>query len=187
MHSEEWSVERWIEYHERKGGDISEHLRTLRSYAAECDHITEMGVRWVCSTWGLLAGKPYQMVSYDINPIDPSMLEEIRRLANQQGSQWLFLKQDVLDTEIQETDLLFIDTLHTYHQLSQELELHGHKAKKYIIFHDTVTFGHHDEIQTNTEKKGLMPAIKEFLDKNSRFVIWNHYQNNNGLLVLKSA
>ncbi len=31
--------------------DINEHLPTLKRYAEKCDHITEMGVRSVVSTW----------------------------------------------------------------------------------------------------------------------------------------
>ena len=38
--------------------DINEHLPTLRKYAEECDHITEMGVRWIVSTYAFLAAKP---------------------------------------------------------------------------------------------------------------------------------
>jgi len=49
--------------------DINEHLPTLKKYAEECSHITEMGVRWVVSTYGLLMGKPKKMISYDINSI----------------------------------------------------------------------------------------------------------------------
>lgn len=183
--TDDYTIERWIEYHERKGGDISEHLRTLKNYSSKCDHVTELGTRWVCSTWGLLAGGPARMVSYDINSIDPSMLAEMNRLAHMQGTEFEFRKENVLDTAIEDTDLLFIDTLHTYKQLKQELYLHGNRAKKYIIFHDTVTFGTVDEVDQKSEKKGLMPAIKEFLTENPRWVIEAHHQNNNGLLILK--
>lgn len=45
--------------------DINEHLPTLKKYAEECDHITEMGVRGIVSTYALLMGKPkkwYHMI-----------------------------------------------------------------------------------------------------------------------------
>ena len=32
--------------------DINEHLPTIIKYGQECDHITEMGVRGIVSTWG---------------------------------------------------------------------------------------------------------------------------------------
>ena len=46
---------------------------------------------------------------------------------------FLFTEADVLKIEIEETDLLFIDTYHAYQQIKGEFELHGNKAKKYII------------------------------------------------------
>ena len=48
--------------------DINEHLPTLKKYAEQCNSIVEFGVRDGCSTYGLLAGRPKFMVSYDINP-----------------------------------------------------------------------------------------------------------------------
>ena len=50
--------------------DMNEHLPTLMHYASECKHVTEMGVRAVVSTYGLMMGKPAVMRSYDIVPIE---------------------------------------------------------------------------------------------------------------------
>jgi len=48
--------------------DINEHLPTIIKYGQECDHITEMGVRSVLSTWGWLASNPKNgLVSYDLH------------------------------------------------------------------------------------------------------------------------
>jgi hypothetical protein len=46
--------------------DINKHLQTLKLYASICDHITEMGVRKIISTYALLMGKPKKLISYDI-------------------------------------------------------------------------------------------------------------------------
>lgn len=46
--------------------DIQEHLETLRRYSSLCDSVVEMGVRYIVSTWALLAGKPKKMISIDI-------------------------------------------------------------------------------------------------------------------------
>ena len=50
--------------------DINEHVPTLLKYGQECDHITEMGVRWIVSTWVWLACAPKKLIAYDIH--DPS-------------------------------------------------------------------------------------------------------------------
>ena len=46
--------------------DINEHIPTLISYGQECNHITEMGVRGIISTWAFLGSAPKKMMSYDI-------------------------------------------------------------------------------------------------------------------------
>jgi hypothetical protein len=102
--------------------------------------------------------------------------------------------------EIEDTELLFIDTLHTYQQLSSELKLHSEKVSKYIILHDTVYFGrvdekiysHASEIIKNDKdnknnKSGLMTSVEDFLnsDYGFKWEIHKHYENNNGLTILK--
>ena len=165
----------------RIGSDINEHLPTLAKYAGECNHITEMGVRWIVSTYALLMGKPKRMISYDINPCDWQPIKEMVK----EDTQFQFVIANTLDTEIEETDLLFIDTLHNYNQLKRELELHGNKAKKYLVFHDTTSFEWIGESYTrSTNEKGIWPAIEEFLDQNPHWEIRERFTNNNGLTIL---
>jgi len=79
--------------------------------------------------------------------------------------------------------MIFIDTLHTYEQLKQELKLHGNKAQKYIAFHDTHTFGLRGEI--DNDNKGLLSAIIEFMMENPHWKFYKYKTNNNGLTILK--
>ena len=79
--------------------------------------------------------------------------------------------------------------------MKKELFRHHTKAKKYIILHDTVSFGYknegsHDDMGTTNNietnlPKGLNGAIEEFLFWNKEWVIWEKRPNNNGLTVLK--
>lgn len=161
--------------------DINEHLPTLKKYAEECEHITEMGVRWIVSTYAFLMGKPKKMVSYDINFINTDQIKEMVK----NDTEFEFKVADTTNLEIETTDLLFIDTLHNYNQLKIELELHGNKAKKYLIFHDTTLFEYGDEKHNESEKKGLWPAIEEFLEVNPHWEILERYTNNCGLTILK--
>jgi hypothetical protein len=175
--------------------DINEHLPTLLKYSNECSHITEMGVRWVSSTWALLLSNPNKIISYDI--VKNEKINEVIELSHEYGINYTFIESDVLLCEIEQTELLFIDTLHTYNQLTMELNLHSEKVSKYIILHDTLSFGYIDEgvyedssdivkIQTIT-KTGLMNAVNDFLltEKGENWIIHDIYENNNGLLVLK--
>lgn len=162
--------------------DINEHLPTLKKYAEECEHITEMGVRWVVSTYALLMGNPKKMISYDINGVDWLPISELVK----DTTNFEFRVANTLDLEIEDTDLLFIDTLHNYKQLSGELKLHGNKSRKYIIMHDTTLFEWIGEsYEGKVDEMGLWPAIEEFLNENPHWELFERYTNNNGLTILK--
>lgn len=152
--------------------DINEHLPTLKMYADQCDSVVELGVRDGQSTRAFLASSAKSVKSYDIVVNDfVAGLFEVARLS---GMDAVYYHADVLQEDLPEADLYFIDTDHTYNQLSQELALHGNKARKYIILHDTTTYS-----------DALEPAIIEFLSKNQHWDFAAVYENNNGLTVLE--
>ena len=176
--------------------DINQHLETLRLYSSKSQHVTEMGVRGVISTYALLYGNPSKgIVSYDI--VHPSeyggTLQHIEEFSKEYNIPYEFKVGDSLKVIIDPTDLLFIDTWHTYNQLFSELNLHSGMVSKYIILHDTTSFAHHGETLTakNTfvgevdQTKGLWDAVEEFLKSNSEWSIHERFTHNNGLTVLK--
>ena len=166
--------------------DINQHLSILYEVATECEHITEMGVRDGLSTRAFLYANPKTYIAYDLN-IDPKV-EELFSYCKSQGKDYEYIKSDVLKIEIEETDLLFIDTYHCYEQLSQELKLHSGKVKKYIAFHDTYTYGRKGEnldFQSFNGTKGIMYAIEEFLEQNSEWKIVHDVDYNNGLIIIQ--
>ena len=182
------------EYNKRKNtsSDINEHLETLYKYGKECNSIVELGSRHGDSTVALLNSQPETMVSYDLFKSD--FIDEIK-LDN-----FKFITDDSLKISIEETDLLFIDTLHRYFQLYNELGLHAKKVRKYIILHDTETYGEADEplyaahipVKMSdkvmvTKKQGLKQAISDFLHETKEGKNWTiseEFKNNNGLTVL---
>lgn len=160
--------------------DISEHLPVLREYSKECSHITELGTRYVVSTYAFMAGKPAKLLTYDLYP-HPNIWKA-DHIAKENNIEFGFMERDTTKVEIEPTDLLFIDTLHDYNQIKTELSLHAGKARKYIICHDTVSYGYRNEDGT---KGGLMPAINEFLATNPQWRLREHRTNCNGLLVME--
>jgi len=165
--------------------DINEHLPTLLRLSSECKTVVELGVRQVVSTFALALGNPKKLRSYDLH--HPSFhgandrFEYFLNAISETKVNFSFQECDDLTIEIEECDLLFIDTWHVYSQLKRELELHGNKAKKYIAFHDTITFG----VVGEDGGVGLQPAIDEFMASNPHWVVKEHHLNNNGLLVLE--
>ncbi len=158
--------------------DIHEHLPTLRRLASQCEHITEMGVRSAISTAALLVAQPARLVCYDFH--DSREWIELSLLRG--ATDFVFLKANVLLVTIEPTEMLFIDTRHTYAQLSSELGRHAASVAKFIALHDTATFGKVGEDGGH----GLTRAIDEFVSL-GKFSIRECYDRNNGLVVLERS
>ena len=174
--------------------DINEHLVTITKYGQECEHITEMGVRGMISLWAWLAAKPKKIVAYDMQ--DPSIwggsIQNFTDTSNHHGVEFEFHLANVLNVEIEETDLLFIDTWHSYKQLTAELKLHAKNVRKYICFHDTTSYETVDEnsyeawgTEWKPEGIGIWKAIEEFLENNKNWELDQRFTNNNGFTIIK--
>lgn len=161
--------------------DINEHLPVLKEYGQKCDHITEFGLRGGESTCAFLAAKPEVLITYDIDANCHQTFDRLKPYAN--GTRFSFVCADTSKEgklKIEKTDLLFIDTLHTYAQAKKEL-LQADRVDKYILMHDTEIFGATGE----GGGKGLTLAIIEFLRRTKKWQIHKHFSNNNGLTILK--
>lgn len=152
--------------------DINEHLPNLKKYAEECNHITEMGVRWCVSSYAFLASNPKKMISYDYvtHPNVETLIEDAKKA----NINFTYIEADTRKIEIEETDFLFLDTEHSYDQVKAELKLHSSKVRKYIAFHDTVSF-----------KNQIGPAIEEWFNSSNEWELEVHYPNNNGVTIYK--
>jgi hypothetical protein len=182
--------------------EINEHLPTLFSLSKECSSIVELGVCHGKSTRALLASGT-KLRSYDVW-VDPRVLE-LFNYAKSIGRDVDYIKESSIKCEIDECDMLFIDTWHNYYQLKKELKLHANKVKKYLVFHDTMSCGSTDEglecwgngaginlkqvyqdLDTDEFKNyGINSAIFEFLSENQNWVVKKHYKNNSGLTILE--
>jgi len=158
--------------------DINEHLPILFDLANECTHITEFGVRQPTSTYALLMSKKL-VVSYDIETNDK--VKELEEFCKNNNINWKFIIWDTREIDIEMTDFLFIDTLHNASMIKAELDRHHMKVRKYIGFHDVITFGEVGE----TEEKWLMRGIVDFMRLHPERREHALYQNNNWLYILK--
>lgn len=164
--------------------DINEHIPTLIRYGQECEHITEMGVRGICSTWAFLSAAPKKLISYDLE--DPikwgGNIQNVYDTAVSYGLDFTFIKANVLEIDIEPTDFLFLDTWHVYQQVRDELKFHASKVRKYIGFHDIVSWGERGE---TAGYKGINYAIDEFLQEHKEWQVKERFLNNNGLLIIE--
>lgn len=160
--------------------DVHEHLPTLNALATNCEHVTEFGVRWATSSKAFLC-LPVTYRGYDIQLFPEA--ETVFAHAAAQNKDARLIIQDTLSLTLdtfEQTDLLFIDSLHNYAQVSAELCL-SPNVRRYICLHDTELFG-----QTGQDgSRGIWPAIVEFVAANNNWHIKEHYTNNNGMTVLE--
>lgn len=156
--------------------NINQHMDTILRYANECQHITELGVwRGDGSTMAFLNSKCPIIKSYDIEKFP--QIDGIIDMCKNENRYWSFNIGDSTKIEIEDTDLLFIDTYHVYTHMKEELRLHSSKVKKYIIAHDT-------NIPKPPNDRHIKEAILEFLYLNT-FKIKEEFYNNNGLMILE--
>ena len=172
--------------------DIYEHLDTLFEYAKKCNSVAELGVRDIVSSYAFAAARPDTLICLDINR--PSNINIFLEECKNEKINVKFIQQSTLDYEFDDfVDLLFIDTLHTYKQLTEELRRHQSKVVKYIIMHDTSgpwanrnedpNTGHETDERGPTV--GLKPAVADFLKQQSEWIEARTYLNNNGLTILE--
>ena len=161
--------------------DMVAHLPVLEFYASECNHVTELGIRHGHSTIAFLTGlhENGKLVSYDVE--ETPFTKWLTKLS---CKKWEFLKEDTTNTSIVPTDLIFFDTFHCYDQLKAELTLHAEKARKFLVFHDTVSYA--DVCSEDPTKEGIKRAIDEYMAKNHCKAV---YKTNacNGLLILEKT
>ena len=183
--------------------DIYEHLPTLARYGSECNHITEMGVRSVVSSYAfahaLKNKKTHKLVQVHLE--DHDNITTFRNECEKENISVVFHKDSSLHCPLEQTDLLFIDTWHVYGHLKRELERWNTYVGKYIIMHDTTVDEWAGETircklnpKEQSEKtgipvheitKGLWPAIREFLTAHPEWTLRERYNNNNGLTILE--
>lgn len=169
--------------------DISPLLPTLRALADNCDVVVEFGVRNGYSTTAFLASNCKQVISYDISPPTAILPIDVH-------GKWGFVEADTSKIETADIpicDLLFIDTLHTSAQVREELR-QAVCCKKYLVFHDTYTFGCIDEGYNNRDGRvdpnsgdrvGILAPILEFLSAHPEWRVMFHTARSNGLTVLE--
>ena len=150
----------------------------------------------ICEATKTHMGQPKKIISIDFQhpEIFGGNINEVYRICSDLGIEYEFKLENTLECEIEQCDLLFIDTWHDYLQLKSEMYRHHSKVNKYIILHDTCSFGFKDEDlyseynmgrKESNLPKGLILAVDEFLLHNPQWFIFERFANNNGITILK--
>jgi methyltransferase family protein len=192
------------ESHSKMPSDINEHLPVLRELAKECSTAVEIGVNEIVSTWGILQGLSESKsdepsyIGIDLKYPVLNRLFLASQLAEAAGVSFQFIQENDCAVDLEPTDLLFIDSWHTYRHLTYELEKFAPKVKRYIAMHDTSEqWGEEDEpwgyIQAipaypphiSQTKQGLWAAVVDFLSSHPEWRLKERRLNNHGFTVLE--
>tara|TARA_R110002020_G_scaffold12409_6_gene45501 strand:- start:8297 stop:10243 length:1947 start_codon:yes stop_codon:yes gene_type:complete len=157
--------------------DLDQHLPKLKELAEHCEHITEFSQRRE-STIGFLAGRPSKLVSY--NTEWDHVQEHAERMCEGKTKYIHSVFRSHFVDEIEETDLLFIDSTHTYAYLKTEFEKFAKQVKRYIVIHDTLLYGERGE----DAGPGKLPAMREFMKANPEWSVIYHTPDQYGLTVM---
>lgn len=163
--------------------DIAAHLPLLQYFASQCEHITEFGTRGCFSTSAFIAGCQLNglVVSYDIH--SNSIIQYLQELNKKKKlpCRWVFEQKNTIseDCRIEPTELLMVDSLHNYYQVSSELKKHGRQVQKYLVFHDTYSQGL--ESVDRPGEGGILKAIIEYTENEWNLIYQCDF--NHGLMV----
>jgi predicted O-methyltransferase YrrM len=161
--------------------DIKECLPVIKDYLEDCKSALELGVRTGISTRVFLNGRLQKLTSIDIE--EDWKVRDLFKVAEVGGFEYKYIITDSRTYSDGTTyDMLFIDTNHEYQQLLDELEHHHKSINKYILMHDTFTYG---IVRDNPVSIGLLPAILLFLSDHSEWKVKEFFHESNGILVLE--
>jgi hypothetical protein len=181
-------------------------MHTLVRLSKDCETVVELGVRDAVSTFafinGLKQNEKDKKILHCVDICEVPDYQFIQRNSKKDGVKVKFHKESSLNIDLDDIDMVFIDTWHVYAQLKRELEKYGPITKKYIVMHDTEVDkidGEVIRLKQDVKKLseesgysveelscGLGKAIVDFLMENEKeWKLTEHYVNNNGLTILK--
>ena len=156
--------------------DLDQHMDTLKELSSKCSHVTEISKRKE-SLIALAAGKPEKIVSHNIEM--NTILEHVEKVSTDTVIERSFLKSVEVDS-IEKTDLLFIDTVHTYDMMLDELTKFAPSVKRFIVARGTQSNGEIGE----DGGRGILYALRFFMEKNPKWSVIEHHEHQYGITVL---
>jgi hypothetical protein len=170
--------------------DLDEHLPTLKFFASKVDHVTEFTKRRE-STVAFVAARPKTVISYqkEADVLLATLQGTIKNDSESQGRKietlTIHWNTDSLEIDpIEETDLLYIDTVHAGPRLSAELEAHGERVRRFIVLRGTGAFGERAESSEREPPPGLFHGLRPWLEANPQWAVIAHVDNEYGLTIL---
>ena len=169
----------------QEAAEKNKQLYTLLRFACRCDTATAFIVNDYNPTVAFLAAQNKSIQILSMIETDKSVLEKFGKLSGEIESE---LKFSLVNGDIDETDLLYIDTPAEGNYRAMELGRYESKVKKYIILSNTVKNAHvannNIKMPDNVPAIGLVHGINHFLQLNDKWFILEHDDLDPGVTVL---
>jgi len=177
-----WKLAERFEQYKKDNKDFSGHVSKVYGLTNHEDVVVEIGCQFgIGSSTAFAMARPAHLICID--KLKQDRFEGFLTACEYEDINVEYIITDSLEITIPPCDILFIDSWHTYDQLKQELALHGNKAKKYLIFHDTAAYCCGNTGQ-DTKSPGLLAAINEFKAANTQWQEIYNTEECNGLIIL---
>jgi len=170
-----YAFERFEEI-KKNSSDINELVEDIFNHTKGCNIAVSLGIMKGDAAFALLLGCQHH-ISIDSN----ASRDTLNFLNDYFGSKSSSIIQNTYDPiDLEEFDVLFVDSAHTADCVEKELKTHAYKVNKFIIFHDTHTFGDVGE----DGGEGIKKPIYDFLSKNQEWKIIYEINHNNGMIII---
>jgi hypothetical protein len=161
--------------------NVFKHCPTICEMASKCQHVTELGLNSFGVTVSLLAAQPNKLICYGEN--DTQVKNIVERVGAVTGkTDFRTYVGNSLEIQIAETDMLIIDTFHSYSQAKAELQRHAGDVKRYLVFPSSYAFSTRGE---DGHSPGISQAIHEFIEENPVWSVIYNVTQNNGMTILE--
>lgn len=152
------------------------HASKLRSLAAACERVTAFEMAPGTNTLALAVAGAKSLVAYAFQPND-TITQQM--LAVRGETDIDFRNSHSLGAKIEETDMLFLDTLHNALHVENELKRHAPKVRRWIAVFRTQRFG-----LTGEHGAGMLFGLHKFLGESPEWQAVYHSLEADGLTIL---
>lgn len=169
--------------------DLDKHADAIRQMAGEAEHVTAFVKRWEWNPM-LAAGRPKRLIIHQAerSPVSRQLHAAVK-VETDAGAACMIETYTThegdgsasLTTEIEPTDLLILDTVHSAERLTAELDRHAEKVRKRILVRSTGAFGVKAE---GEDKPGLFAAMRQFIEDNPEWFVARHTREQWGWTLL---
>ena len=169
----------------QKQAEANKQLYTILRFACRCDHVTSLTMNTWESAIVFLTAKNDVIRMYNLGDTDLKAVETYTNFAKELEVDFQVNK---VGEEIEETDLLYINTPAEGNYRAMELTKYANKVRKFILLPNTAAHAHQAmsniKLADGINPIGLVFGINHFIQNNDNWFILEHDDVLPGMTIL---